>query len=216
MRIRCLICGLAALAAPAAIAAQQDEHVRGIGVGVTLGGTVPVSDYRDFADGGWNVGGLLDLGRAAGPFGLRIEGMYHGFSDKNLVTLGGGATAVTIANSSRIVNGNLNLVVGVPATRSTIRPYLIGGGGVYGIRNSLECKSSTFCNRTFDQSSVTKFGLDGGAGVELGLSGFSAFVEGRYHHVFDALPDRRCVGLPGCGRTAARFLPFTFGLIYRL
>jgi opacity protein-like surface antigen len=214
MRIGRLICGVAACMTPLTVAAQQTRGT-GFGVGVTAGGTVPVSDYRDVANGAWNVGGLIDWGRVASPLGLRLDVMYHGFSDKNFATIGGGSTAVTFANSSRIVNGDLNVVLGAPRTGSTLRPYVLGGGGVYGVRNELKCKSQFFCTGTFDRSTETKFGLDGGVGVELGLSGFDAFVEGRYHHVFDALPDPNCAGLPRCGRVAARFLPITFGLIYR-
>lgn len=216
MRIRHAICILAAAMSAAATPAQGQQSSSGVGVGVMFGGTTPVSNYHDVAQTAWHVGAFVDFGRVAGPLGVRIEGMYHRFGDKNLLFAGGGLSEVSIENEPWIVHGDVNLNLGLSDTTSTIRPYLTGGGGVYYLKNTVKCKSELCGGEiTLDELSETKFGLNGGAGLEFPLSGFSAFIEARYHYVFDAIPDRDCIGESGCDKTGAQFLPFTFGLTFR-
>lgn len=188
-----------------------DSRPSGVALGVMGGATLPVGDYKDQAKTGWNLGAFLDLGRSAGPFGVRLEAGYHGFGDKNVVTTGGGSTTLTFSNKYSIVNGNLDLTFGIPVVNSPIRPYLIGGVGGYYLKNSPECSSSVTCPFGGSES-ATKFGLNGGGGLEFGLAGISAFVEARYHHVFTALPDLNCIGQSGCGRVGAQLVPINFGV----
>ncbi len=206
-----LFCSAAATLFVAAAQLGAQGARSGVAVGIMGGATIPVSDYKNVANTGWNLGALLDLGRNAGPFGIRLEGAYHGFGDKDVVTTGGGSTTFTFSNKYSIVNGNIDLTFGVPVGTSPIRPYLIGGVGAYYLKNSPECLGNVSC--PFGKSeSATKFGLNGGGGVEFGLAGFSAFVEARYHNVFTALPDLDCLGKSGCGRVGAKLVPLTFGL----
>jgi opacity protein-like surface antigen len=190
---------------------DRDSRPSGIALGLMGGATLPMSDYKNVANTGWNLGAFLDLGRTEGPFGVRLEGIYHGFGDKDVVTSGGGTTSFTFSNKYSIINGNLDLTLGIPALNAPIRPYLIGGIGAYYLKNSPECATGSVCPFGKSESS-TKFGLNGGAGVEFGLAGFSAFVEARYHSVFTALPDLDCLGQSGCGRVGAKLVPLNFGL----
>jgi opacity protein-like surface antigen len=205
------------LFAPTRSSAQvmgDDRPLGGVALGIVGGGTLPIREYKDVANTGWHLGAFLDFGRTAGPFGVRLEGLYHGFGDRDVVTSGGGTTSFTFSNKYSILNGNLNLTLGVPVANAPIRPYLIGGGGAYYLRNSPECASGSTCPIDDDES-ATKFGLNGGGGLEFGLAGFSAFVEARYHHVFTALPELDCLGQSGCGRTGAQLVPLSFGLTFR-
>jgi len=206
-----LFVSAAAMLLSTTFATGAGAQASGVAVGVLGGGTLPMSDYKDVANTGWHLGAFLDLGRNAGPFGVRFEGIYHGFGDRDVVTSGNGTTSFTFSNKYSIVNGNVNLVLGIPIENAPIRPYLLGGVGAYYLRNSPECLGGTGCPIDDDES-ATKFGLNGGGGLEFGLAGFSAFVEARYHNVFTALPDLDCIGQSGCGRRGAQLLPLTFGL----
>jgi hypothetical protein len=57
------------------------------------------------------------------------------------------------------------------------RPYLIGGAGVY----NLDVKGDDVPPGV---ESVTKFGLNGGAGFDFKAGAAGIFVEGRFHNVF--------------------------------
>ena len=100
------------------------------------------------------IGAFLDLGRSAGPFGVRLEGVYHGFGDKDVVSSSGGTTSFTFSNKYSIVNGNLDLTFGIPLNSSPIRPYLIGGVGGYYVKNSPQCATGSVCPFSSSESST--------------------------------------------------------------
>jgi Outer membrane protein beta-barrel domain len=89
---------------------------------------------------------------------------------------------------SRILGGTANLVYSLPG--QGIRPYLIGGGGYYGLKLDLP-----------NAESINKFGLNGGIGAVFPLSGFNAYVEVRYHNVFTE-------------GSSTQFVPVTFGILF--
>ena len=64
---------------------------------------------------------------------------------------------------------------------STFRPYLIGGGGVYNFKTTGEDDLGGLIDT---DNSVTKFGLNGGAGFDFKAGAIGLFVEGRFHNVF--------------------------------
>jgi len=53
-----------------------------------------------------------------------------------------------------------------------VRPYVLGGVGLYNLD----------FNGVGDNE--TKFGLNGGGGIEFGVGGFNTFVEARLHSIF--------------------------------
>ena len=71
-----------------------------------------------------------------------------------------------------------------------MRPYLIGGAGIYGYKSDVSGASTN-----------TDFGLNGGIGASFPLSGFNTFVEARYHHIFTDV-------------SATQFIPVTFGISF--
>ncbi|MEP7345520.1 MAG: hypothetical protein ABI877_09640 [Gemmatimonadaceae bacterium] len=211
MRVRDVSVILALVATPLAAQAQSNTAI-----GVFAGGTVPMSNYKDVAKTGWNLGGYIDFGRGDGPVGFRLDGSYNGFGDKDVITSSGGTTNITISNKYSLLNANMNLVVGVPASGSPIRPYLIGGAGVYYLKNAPRCVAGTACGSlTLSDESVTKLGVNGGGGLEFGVRGISVFAEARYHYVFDAIPKLSCIGQSGCAKSAAQLVPLTIGLTFR-
>ena len=215
--LRVLACATV-VAAPSVVMAQMGSmdgtmEPPAVGFGIIGGATFPVGDYNKLAQTGFNVGAFVDFGRRVGPFGVRADVLYHGFGDRNLVSTGNNSTSVTFSNKYSMVTGTLNLVFGIPLENSPVRPYLTGGIGGYYVRNSPECLvASTTCAFTGDSESTTKFGLNGGGGIEFGLGGAAAFIESRFHQVFSGSPDLGCIGTANCNRAALQIVPVQLGV----
>ena len=149
------------LMATAGIAgAQEVGPTRAVSFGIAGGATIPTGDVADFYGTGFNIMGTLGIQPVAMPVGLRFDVAWHNLGlDEDLV---GG-------DDLRVLSGTANAVLTVSNTGG-IKPYLIGGLGAY--------------NLDAGGDSETKFGLNGGGGLEFPLAGFSTFIEARYHHVF--------------------------------
>ncbi len=179
-----LIAAISSLLAVSSSALAQETGTYGspVSFGVMGGVSIPLGDYADFAGTGWHAGGLLEWNAPTFPVGIRVEGVYHKFGDKDELDL-----------YPNIIAGLANIVWHFPMTQPyTVRPYLIGGGGIYNERCD-GCESQT------------KFGLNGGAGISVPLSGFSTIVEARFHIVFDS----------ESGSSNSTFIPISVGLLFR-
>jgi opacity protein-like surface antigen len=76
----------------------------------------------------------------------------------------------------QVISGTANAVYAFSVAAETqFRPYLIGGGGIYNVKNKPDAGISV---------SDTKFGINVGAGFDIKTSGIGVFVEGRFHNVF--------------------------------
>ncbi len=170
---------LAALAAVAVFAsASQAQSTKPISLGISAGAAIPVSDLADDYSTGYNGTVSLGFNSYGSPIGFRIDGMYNHMSAKDLVNL----------PDIKILGGTANVVYALPGVG--MRPYLIGGAGVYGLQSDIN-----------GSSTITKFGLNGGIGASFPLSGFNTFVEARYHRVFS-------------DDVATQFIPVTFGITF--
>ncbi len=158
------------------------SYSNAVSVGVFAGGSIPTGEFADFASTGWHVGGLLEWNSPTAPFGARIDAAYHSFGDADIEDV-----------SPSIVNATINALFKFPTT-STVRPYIIGGGGVYNVR----------CNGCESQ---TKLGINGGAGINVPLSGFSTFIEARFHMIFDSDDE--------AGIANSTFIPISVGIHFR-
>ncbi len=172
---------LAAAAVALFASTSSAQSGRPVTLGISAGAAIPVGDFGDVAETGFN--GTVSLGFQ--PFrssvGLRLDGMYNKFSLKDDLLDSADPT---------IIGANANLVFSLPG--QGIRPYLIGGGGVYGLKNDRE---------NIDDKYETEFGVNGGIGAAFPLSGFNTFIEARLHHIFSD---------PG----SVQFVPVTFGISF--
>jgi hypothetical protein len=135
--------------------------------GVSGGVSFPTGDFADAVSTGYDIAAHIGFKPALSPVGLRIEGMFNQFDLKG--------TGNDI--KAKILAGTANLVVMSSAAPGAMRPYFIGGAGVYNVK-----LSSKSLNASSDAE--TKFGLNGGAGLDLALSGINVFAEARYHYIF--------------------------------
>jgi opacity protein-like surface antigen len=151
-------------AASGAIARTAQAQANPISFGVTGGATKALGDFGDNVDLGYHVGALVQWNGPSLPVGIRGDVVFHRFSVKD------------DNDNFDILAGTVNAVWMFPTqSGAPVSPYLIGGVGYYHMTESCtDCPSS----------SDNKFGLNGGGGISFPLSGFSAFVEARYHHIF--------------------------------
>jgi len=175
-----LILALAATAAVATLSSNASaQSAKAISLGISAGATIPVGDLGDAFSTGYN--GTLSLGfqSVGSPIGIRIDGMYNRLSSRD--------DLVVELPDIEIIGANANLVYALPGVG--IRPYLIGGGGIYGLKQ-LDVPGA---------ERETDFGVNGGIGAAFPLSGFTTFLEARFHHVFTDV-------------SATQFIPVTFGI----
>jgi opacity protein-like surface antigen len=133
---------------------------------VHAGAAIPTGDTGDEADLGFRVGAGLELRPAFSPVGLRFDGAFDRMPiDQDLLDFFGAD------------DGNLTLwsVTANAVVAPPVSPlYFIGGIGAYSSKISIDGA---------DSDSETDFGFNIGAGLSLPLTGFSTFIEARYHRV---------------------------------
>jgi hypothetical protein len=151
-------------------------------LGLSAGAAVPMGKLSDTHSTGFNT--MLSLGFGGSeelPVSLRFSGAYTKFN--------GSTSNGTTVPGLRIFNGSVDAIISMPGGE-VIRPYVLGGGGVFNMKSSATGANSS-----------TDFGLTGGVGVGLDLSGFNTFAEARIHHIFTE-------------NGATRFAPIVFGILF--
>ncbi|HET7583928.1 MAG TPA: outer membrane beta-barrel protein [Gemmatimonadaceae bacterium] len=168
------------VSAPAVVRAQ-------IPLKFSLGGgvTAPTGDVGDITNTGWHARGMMTLSAVLIPLSVRGEIEYHNMELNNLGFDHGDLS---------ILGGGVSLAWTFPLP-SRVRPYLLGGVGVYRVRASVHegppppdrlspgapLLSADVIGESGEDDSETKFGFSGGAGLDVWLGGgVSLFVEGRY------------------------------------
>ncbi|PEN09163.1 hypothetical protein CRI93_00055 [Longimonas halophila] len=183
--------GLASVIAGPSAYAQSPSPGSAVEVGLAAGAAFPQANRLGNVDvaGGTNTGftvagsvqaRLLDL-----PLRFRLEAQYTrlGLSDERRVQVGGAAPVVADGTAS-MLNGTGNFILAAP-TGSRLRPYLIGGLGIYRLSSTINITTSdgrAVANGAPSESE-TRFGLNGGAGLELPTGSMRTFVEARFHGV---------------------------------
>jgi hypothetical protein len=158
------------------------------GAEFSLGGglSLPLSDFGDQFNTGWHGLAAVSFTPREFPLGFQVDGMYQRFS----VDDGGG---VDVDASSRFIQGTANAVYKFQtAETSSVRPYLIGGVGIYNSKLTGDDVPDGL-------ESETDFGLNAGAGFDFKFGNVGAFVEGRFHNIFSDPDD-------------ANFIPISVGV----
>ncbi len=177
----------ASLTASVALAGSALGQASPIAFGITAGASKAVGDFSSGVNLGYHAGALVQWNGPDLPVGIRADVVYHRFTFKD----------VSNANQS-ITAGTLNAVYMFSTDKDAqISPYVIGGVGYY--HASFSCSS---CGTGETSSSDNKFGVNGGAGVTIPLSGFSTFIEARYHNVFT-------------DGGSTKFIPISVGIMFR-
>jgi Outer membrane protein beta-barrel domain len=192
------------MARPALLAAQA-VTAKPARIGIMGGATFPHgSDFTDIAKRGWNAGVLVALGAPAFPLSFRLDGQWHQLAGKTRSFPDAGSQRTDL----RIIDGTADFewTFGKPSASNF---YVIGGVGLYNLRgrnfttpgNILGGTDSTFTEST------TKFGWNGGVGIRAQLTGYTLFIESRYHLVSHGH------AVDGTGSTQAlHFIPIDIGI----
>lgn len=179
-----------ALAGWSGAASPLAAQKAGLGFGASVGANVPNGEFADGAQTGLVANGFVGVG--TGRIGLRGE-LFWSRSDLDNAFIRKVGNAVLPSDGVTDVTGNVNLVgatanLVLPLTQSVIRPYLIGGVGVYHRRVAQDI-GGTLDEFKSLRDTQTDVGYNGGVGISIGGSGPSLFIEARYVSVATT-PDR--------------------------
>ena len=140
---------------------------------LAAGASLPIGSSADAYEMGYNATVGLGIKPPIAPVGLRFEGALNSMSMKN------------DGPNLRMLSGIANVTLSAAAMPMG---YLIGGIGMYNIKQEAQAP-------LFAEVSDTKVGFNIGAGLNFPLTGFSTFLEARFHFVDDF-----------------KFIPITFGV----
>lgn len=177
---RAVMAGGALLIAATAQAQNSGGVGRSLKFGGDLGASVPLGDFGDAADAGYHLGGLLEYTPKSMPVSWRGEIAYN---HNGISGVDGNFSMLNLVGNAVMPLGNKS---------GGIRPYAIGGLGIYRVKAAV-----SFEGQDVSQSD-TKMGLNAGAGLSFQLSGFDTFVETRFNSVFT-------------DGSNMNFMPLTFG-----
>ena len=144
------------------------------GAKFSLGGglTLPLSEFGDVASTGFHGLAAVSFQPTGFPVGIQVDGMYHrlGVDDD---PIGGDIDA-----NFQVIQGTANAVYRFAnSADSKVRPYLIGGVGLYNAK-------LTGDDVPDGVGGNTDFGINGGAGFDFVAGSVALFVEGRFHNIF--------------------------------
>jgi len=178
----------------------QRAAPRALSVGLGGGGSVPVGDFAKDVKTGWNGHAFLQYQPfEQGPWAVRAEAQYtrSAYTDDLLTDVG---AVVGDDLSNKVLYAGAAAAYHFGGSSGTVRPYVIGGLGLYEVTASLKDEDGI----TYSESE-SGFGFNGGAGLRFGGTiGF--FVEARFHQ-FSITPRD---GL----KATSQFIPVSFGLVF--
>jgi opacity protein-like surface antigen len=166
---------------------------RPVKIGFGGGMSVPVSDAKDALKNGFHGQAMVKWKVPTMPLGLRGT---VGYERMNLKALSPG-----LEGNGSILSGLGNVTLGMSV--GPIRPYVLAGLGAFNTKTSVTGAAS---------ASQTKFGVDGGAGVEFNLGPISGFVEGKLENIFTDQGFSSALG--SAEESSTRIIPVTFGIFF--
>ena len=128
-----------------------------VSFGISGGPSFPTTEGLN---SGFQVAGHLGFRSRTNPLGVRFDVLYDNWG---------------IERSSadlRTLAGTANLMVHLPSSSTSIRPYLSGGIGIYNTKVS------------GGGDGETDAGLNAGVGLDFPMSGIIPFAELRFHSIF--------------------------------
>jgi hypothetical protein len=183
--------------------AQYPSELVPYTLGVGGGWVRPVGPFANRIATGYHIDLGFGVEPHSVPLGVRFDATYDGF-----VARGNYISTIRSAKSgsASIVGGQVDLVVGHPSGKG-IRPYALGGIGIYGrtVRITRDTASGTVINDpilgfvnvrpatrlTGISDTELAAGWNAGAGVAFGVYPADFFIEVRYHDISTAVHHTR-------------------------
>lgn len=192
MRFRLRLCiALATMSLLASVPAWAIE--RPVQFGFGGGMSVPVSDAKDAMKNGFHGQAMVKWKMPMMPLGFRGT---LGYQRMDLKSLSPG-----LDGTGSILSGLGNVTLGMSV--GPLRPYVLAGLGAYNTKTDVSGAGS---------ASQTKFGVDGGAGVEFKLFAVSGFLEGKLENIFT--DEGFSSSLGSAEAFSTRIVPVTFGVYF--
>ena len=146
-------------------AAKPGAAQTGTTLGVGLGITNPMGDWKDntayLGDKmGFNFGAGASFGLGTAPVRLRVDASWTQTSH-----------ATGVDGKTRLLGGMVSVVYPF-ATAGSIKPYVLAGLGIASIKSTVPSVSV--------DTSKTALNFGGGAGIRFPMTSMSVFVEARY------------------------------------
>jgi hypothetical protein len=191
-RRRTRLLALVLLLAGAASAASAQQSVRDtawkrLSLAVRGGVVTPVFSLDNGFHAGWSAGAHVAYRPRFSQFGIRLEGSFDRLAGKS-----------SLDSLFRELSGSLQMVGGTASAQlflreaqsrrgPVIRPYVIGGVGLYNMRFTDECDGGSCGDATHSEQTLNKLGLTGGIGAELRGLTAGALIEIRWVDAMRAL-----------------------------
>lgn len=158
----------AAIAAPTLLAAQSSSNSKPISFGISGGASLPMGDLGDAAESGFVVAGHVFL-KPSSMTNARFRGDvgYDKWGSK-------GSSNADLRSLSFVANAMYDF-----PSSSMVRPYLIGGVGLYNTKVTFDLGTTTGSTK-----GETNVGINVGGGLTFKMTGFDTFVEAKYTNVF--------------------------------
>ena len=177
--------------APAPARAQVDPRAVSFGIG---GGTsVPVGEARNTYRTGFNGGAFLRLDLGALPLAFRADCIYQNFELTSAAIPPAGAPG---SGTGTLLGGMGDALVFV--RRGGVRPYLVGGAGVYSVRTEFDANG-------LPTQTLTRLGFRGGLGLQFTFGSLVLYAEGTLDHV---------VPRAGSSEAVIQVVPVSMGVIF--
>ena len=156
--------------------------------GIGVGAAFPTADFRNVIHDGYDVTAHLGVFPGAGVFGIRLDGDWLGFGNRD--------EACSSCPGTKLIQGSANIVLRFPLDRkSPVNPqiYFLGGGGIDKFTDFTPYYTNTDCvlvtagkdtytgagsaaaGSTLDDKSLF-YHWDVGGGIQLGRF----FIESKY------------------------------------
>ena len=163
------LCSALALVLVSALNASAQGQGKTTSMGISGGGSMPIGDLKNATNTGFVVTGhFFYRANPSNALSYRFDVAYDKWAGK--------ATSVEASFSSLAFSANA--VVKGGSRASTVRPYALGGVGMF---------KTKFDGGRNDQGLLqenTNLGVQAGAGLDIPLNGLIAFVEVRYVNAF--------------------------------
>ena len=170
-------------------AAAQNAATAGAGMQFGIGGglSMPMGDFGDAVETGFNVHGMLGFNPAMIPFGVRLDVGYDRWGFKGDADIDGSFSSIS---------GALDAIFKLPGT--SVSPYILAGPGLNHLKADFD---DDLGDDDLVDESQTKFSINAGGGIQFNLAGMATHLEAKVVNIFTE-------------GEATRYIPITFGVMF--
>jgi opacity protein-like surface antigen len=171
----------------AVVLSAQAAHAQGLSFGIGGGAVVPTGTFAEGNSMGWSAMAVARVKPPVAPLGFQVDAFYSRFGLEN-----------DIPGHSRLIGATANALFAFPSA-SPVRPYLLGGLGLYNGKTSIDDAP--------ELESQSKFGLNAGAGFDFAMGSANLFADARFHAIL-----KGTAGDAPDEEATAYMIPITLGL----